>query len=154
MRYISIAVPVARSSIEGRYEVDPDYPEDENEHWYWVRVGSEYTAASSVCDSMEVQGEQQLDSTQALDLVGPGGILQGGSLVAPGCVNDAGQQAFLSAVAADQGDKLASPTPAQKSKRDKGADTVVPKTPLEKLICAFAFSIVCMVHGFVSIAYV
>ena len=96
---------------------------------------------------MEVQGEQQITSNQALDLIGPGGILQGGSLVAPGCVNEAGQQAFLSAVASEQGDKLASPTPAQKSQRSK-AENLTAKTPLEKLLCAFAFSVVCMAHGF------
>ena len=37
---------------------DAEFPDDDEEHWYWVRIGNTYSKQTEVSDSMEGVGEK------------------------------------------------------------------------------------------------
>jgi hypothetical protein len=55
------------------HEADPYFPNDEEERYYTVYIGSSLEKATKVSDMLEVSADQDLTQSQMLDIIGPEG---------------------------------------------------------------------------------
>ena len=109
---------------------DDDFPEDDNEHWYWWRVDQTVEMAHITEEIDEVSCESQLDRDHALEV----GHLLSMPPVVPGMTKDQ-SLSFFAAVDDWKHTGSESDTPKdkkiKKDKKDEEAKVVMPDPPLK-----------------------
>lgn len=107
-----------------------DFPGDELERFYYMKKPKEMNKRSKVADEAKIEAAANLDDAMLKHLTEENdGIFRLGGLPEGHAASSAGQKALLEGL----GEPVAA-APKKKAKKDEKAETVKPKTTLEKAI--------------------
>jgi hypothetical protein len=111
------------------YYVDEEWPEDEDENYYWCKLPNKVKVTNSTGELMTIKGKLGINNMDELDAVaGENGILAAGAAPSLTCASEKGAAALALAVAKSSGDSLV--RKGKKAKTEQ-AEQVVPLSPLD-----------------------
>ena len=116
-----------RLKSKGLFHFDDDFPNDEEEIFYYVGQGNEFKDESITTDGVAVKIKETGNKELADTLTGDDGLLRNGAVPAVQAHNEAGEKALIDAVAGSTEKAPKEPKP----KRDP-ATKAEPKTVLDK----------------------
>ena len=71
---------IAKRTQQGKWAKDDDFPDDEEEHQYWMKVKTGLTHRERAVDAIEAASKMEVDDDDAKALLNPGGILAQGNM--------------------------------------------------------------------------